>query len=111
MNYLAVSQSEIVSFEHSPVYSKDLFEKFVEISGGKDAVVGVVSSSSQDDRDSYLFYKQAILQTGAKEAIWIPVDLALRKAREMNDCANIEKYQGTEYGEYDVKRRYPELNT
>ena len=110
LNFLAVSQSEIVSFENSPVYSKDLFNKFVDISGGRNAVIGVVSSSSQDDRDSYLFYKQAILQAGAKESIWVPIDLGLIKARKMNDCANVDKYEGTEYGEYDVKRRYPDLN-
>jgi cyanophycinase len=36
--------------------------------------------------------------------------MALRKAREMKDCENIDYYVGTTYGEYDTKRRYPELN-
>lgn len=72
-------------------------------------MIGIVSSSSQDDKDSYLFYKGAILQGGAKEAVWIPIDLALRSARAKKNCDNIEKYVASEYSEYDTKRRYPEL--
>lgn len=57
LGYLTVDQREIVSFKDSVVYSQELFQKFVEISGGANqAVIGVVSSSSQDDKDSFLFY-------------------------------------------------------
>ena len=102
-------QSEIIDYQHTPVYTKDLNDKFLEISGGKNAVIGIVSSSSQDDKDSFEYYKNGFLQAGAKEAVWIPIDLALRQARVKNDCDNIESYVASIYGEYDTKRRYPEL--
>lgn len=52
--------TEIVSYDHSPAYSKTLYKKFVDISGGSNAIVGVVSSSSQDDKDTYEFYAQGL---------------------------------------------------
>jgi hypothetical protein len=57
LDYLSVVQSEIVSYPDSPVYSRNLFDKFLEISGGKDAIIGLVTSSSQDDKDAYQFYQ------------------------------------------------------
>lgn len=71
-----------------------MFNKFVEISGGSNSVIGIVSSSSQDDKDSYLFYEQALNQAGAKKVLWVPIDVALRQARVNKDCDNIEKYEG-----------------
>jgi hypothetical protein len=35
--------------------------RFILASGGKNSIIGIVSSSSQDDKDSYAFYKQAAL--------------------------------------------------
>ena len=86
LGYLTVVQSEIVSYENSPVYSRELFDEFVSMTGGENAVIGVVSSSSQDVADSYLFYMQAFQQAGVQEVLWIPVDLAYRKARDEGEC-------------------------
>jgi len=41
--------------------------------------------------------------------IWIPVDLAFRKALDKGNCDNIQQYVAEEYGEYDTDRRYPEM--
>lgn len=51
-----------------------------------------MSSSTADVEDDFIFYAQQFLQSGASEVIWIPIDLALRKARENNDCDNMEYY-------------------
>ncbi|CDW75645.1 cyanophycinase-related exopeptidase-like protein [Stylonychia lemnae] len=109
LNFLSITQSEIVSYKNSPVYTQNLFDKFVDLSGGSNAVIGIVSASSQDYMDTYIFYKNAFKLAGPKEVVWIPIDLALRKARQNNDCDNIQNYVASEYGEYDTKRRYPDL--
>ncbi len=57
-----------------------------------------------------MYYSQGFKQAGANEVVWIPIDLALRKARANNDCDNMEQYVASEYGTYDSARRYPDLN-
>jgi hypothetical protein len=49
------------------------------------------------------------MQAGAKEVVWIPLDVPLRQARQMQDCQNIEYYIAEENGEYDTARRYADL--
>jgi hypothetical protein len=41
---------------NSPIYSMDMYKKFVELSEGEQSLIGIVSSSTADVYDGYLYY-------------------------------------------------------
>lgn len=110
LGYTVLRQEEVVDLaaSASPA-TRAIYEEIVASAGGDGAVIGVVSASSGDGFDSYLFHEQVFLQAGAKEVRWVPVNLAYRLAADAGDCSKLDALLESEYQLYDAERRYPEL--
>lgn len=111
LGYTVVPQEEVVDFDSTAsADSQDLFRRIVELSGGAgQARIGIISASSGDLFDSYLYYEQIFLQAGAAEVLWIPVNLAYRAAVDAGECGALSQRLEEHYLLFDAERRYPEL--
>jgi cyanophycinase len=92
-------------------HSIEIFERFVDIArarnDGEKPLVLVSTASSRDPYDALAFYLQAFEQAGARVA-WLPLDAAVRQAREVDDCDNLSHYQAEILGSYRRARIDPD---
>jgi len=110
LGYTAVRDEEVVDFAvSSSADTRAIYQEIVTRAGGAAAVVGVISASSGDGFDSYLFHAQLFKQAGAAAVPWIPINLAYRHALDAGDCGGLVTALEQDYQLYDVARRYPEL--
>ncbi len=88
-----------------------VFQRFVamaaEVSDRERPLIAVSTASSRDPYDALDFYLQVFEQAGAK-VIWLPLDAAVRRAREHGDCDNLSAHQASELGSHDRQRVWPE---
>ena len=91
--------------------SIEIFERFVAIArarnGGEKPLILVSTASSRDPYDALAFYLQVFEQAGAHTA-WLPLDAAVRQAREFEDCQNLSHYQAEVLGSYRREVMDPE---
>lgn len=111
LGYTAVRDEEVVDLAaSSSADTRAIYEAIVARSGGPTAVVGVISASSGDGFDSYLFHAELFKQAGAAAVPWIPINLAYRHALDAGDCATLDAFLESDYQLFDGARRYPELH-
>ncbi len=109
LGYTAVRDEEVVDLAaSSSADTRAIYETIVARAGGPAAVIGVISASSGDGFDSYLFHAALFEQAGAAAVPWIPVNLAYRHALDASDCAALDAFLESDYQLYDSARRYPE---
>lgn len=88
-----------------------VFERFVAmaaaVSDRHKPVIAVSTASSRDPYDALDFYLQVFEQAGA-EVVWLPLDAAVRRAREADQCDNLAAFQATELGSHQRQRVWPE---
>jgi len=113
LGYATLPQEEVVALDHSSTpETRAMFEKFIDLAGGAGvARIGLITSSSEDAKDSYLFYAQVMKQAGAAEVVWIPVDLGYRKSVDQSGCERLVQNIEEAYQLYGSELRYPELTT
>ena len=63
--------------------TRAIYAEIVARAGGPGAVIGVLSASSGDGFDSYLFHAALFEQAGAAAVPWLPINLAYRHAVDM----------------------------
>jgi len=89
----------------------EIFKRFVAIArdrnGGEKPLILVSTASSRDPYDALAFYRQVFKQAGARTA-WLPLDAAVRQARELEDCQNLSHYQAKVLGSYRREMMDPE---
>ena len=111
LGYTAVRDEEVVDLAASTsADTRAIYEAIVARSGGPMAVVGVISASSGNGFDSYLFHAELFKQAGAAAVPWIPINLAYRHALDASDCAALDTFLESDYQLFDGARRYPELH-
>ena len=83
--------------------SVEIFERFVDIARarneGEKPLVLVSTASSRDPYDALAFYLQVFEQAGARVK-WLPLDAAVRTARDLEDCGNLTRHQAEVLGSY-----------
>lgn len=88
-----------------------VFKHFVSmaaaVSDRKRPLIAVSTASSRDPYDALDFYLQVFEQAGA-EVIWLPLDAAVRYARQNSDCGRLATYQASELGSHDRYRVWHE---
>lgn len=111
LGYATLPQEEVVDLAHSDTPETEaMFKRFIELAGGAGkARIGVITASSEDAKDSYLFYAQVMKQAGSAEVVWIPVDLGYRKSVDQNGCDKLLQNIEEAYLFYGSEVRYPEL--
>ncbi|WP_269532969.1 cyanophycinase [Chitinimonas sp. BJYL2] len=92
---------------HNVAYTNRFIQLAESNVGTGNAVIGVVTASTADGYFSYKFNEKFYKAAGAKEVVWIPVDTAWRKA--LGNCGTLQAKVETEYGNFDVARRYTDL--
>lgn len=112
LGYTAVRDEEVVDLAASAsADTRAIYAEIVARAGGPGAVIGVISASSGDGFDSYLFHAALFEQAGAAAVPWLPINLAYRHAVDAGDCAKLAGFLESDYQLYDAARRYPEQYT
>ncbi|MGY6588671.1 MAG: cyanophycinase [Wenzhouxiangella sp.] len=92
-------------------HAVEVFERVValaaDISGKERPLIAVSTASARDPYDALDFYLQAFAQAGA-EVVWLPLDAAVRAARDNNACDRLADYQALELGSFRRDRVWPE---
>ncbi|MGY6631938.1 MAG: cyanophycinase [Wenzhouxiangella sp.] len=92
-------------------HAVDIFKQVVaiaaDISGKERPVIAVSTASARDPYDALDFYLDAFSQAGA-EVVWLPLDAAVRAARDDNACDRLAEYQSRELGSFQRDRVWPE---
>ncbi|MCH8479427.1 MAG: hypothetical protein LAT56_16010, partial [Wenzhouxiangella sp.] len=90
--------------------SVEVFERFVAMAAALSErprpLIAVSTASSRDPYDALDFYLQVFEQAGA-EVIWLPLDAAVHRARELGQCEQLAEFQASELGSHDRQRVWP----
>jgi len=89
-----------------------VFERFfvmaTAVSDKQRPLIAVSTASSREPYDALAFYLQVFEQAGA-DVVWLPLDAAVRRARQEDNCDALAHYQASELGSHDRQRVWPEL--
>jgi len=92
--------------------SVEIFRAFVamaaERNGRERPLIAVSTASSRDPYDALEFYLQVFAQAGA-DVVWLPLDGAVRAARDAGQCNQLGKHQAAVLGSWERARVYPDL--
>ncbi len=92
-------------------HAVEVFERVValaaDISGKERPVIAVSTASARDPYDALDFYLHAFAEAGA-EAVWLPLDAAVRAARDNDACDQLADYQARELGSFRRDEVWPE---
>jgi len=88
----------------SAIYRR--FVSMAAVASEAKPVVAVSTSASRNPYDALDYYSGVFRQAGA-EVVWLPLDAAVRAAREAGQCDRLEKWQERMLGVYDRKRVAP----
>ncbi len=106
-----LKREQVLLHESINPHATRIFQRFVEIArkrnGGEQPLVLVSTASSRDPYDALAFYLQVFEQAGARTA-WLPLDAAVRNARDADDCDNLAHYQAEMLGSFERQRIDPD---
>lgn len=106
--------NEHVNLAENADYSAEFVTRFVAMAedqlkrndGDGKPLILVVTAGERDTFRSIEAHVEAFKQAGA-EARWLPADVAVRAAREANECRALESYRRQLSGNYDRDRVEP----
>lgn len=103
---------EVVALEQSRNRAAvNVYREFVALArkaGGRERPrVLIVTASSRDPFAAIDYYLAAFEQAGA-QATWLPLDAAVRGAREQGECARLAQWHASVLGNADRARIYPD---
>lgn len=106
--------NEHVNLAENADYSAEFVTRFVAMAedqlkrneGEGKPLILVVTAGERDTFRSVEAHVEAFQQAGA-ESVWLPADVAVRAAREANECRALESYRRQLSGNYDRDRVEP----
>lgn len=76
-------------------YMRQIMSQAQQVSGDETPHVLVVTAAQRDSLDLVNYYLQAFAGAGA-DASWLPIDVAVKAAREADACAALDDYRASE---------------
>lgn len=90
-----------------------IFQRFITMAkqthnAGEQPLILFSTSASVNPYDAVIFYQSVFQQLGAK-SVWLPLDVAVVKARSEGRCEDLSRVQSELLNNNDLDERYPEL--
>lgn len=86
-----------------------IYRRLVEMAAASPQARPVVAVSTAASRDPYeaLDYYSGLFRQAGAEVVWLPLDAAVRAARDAGECERLEHWQAQMLGVFDRRRLSP----